>query len=108
MGGRIAAIVDSERRSAADEPLKARRDFAAICAPLKIACCVTERRAVENYLSQGALDKVFGGRFKALAAFESPGDAGVFWGKGESWRAAQWMTKEELDATDVGQFLSAL
>jgi ABC-type cobalamin/Fe3+-siderophores transport system ATPase subunit len=105
LGGRIGAVVDSERRSATDQPLKARRDFAAICSALGIACCVTERRAIENYMSPSAISQAFAGHCNALSEYDSPGDAGPFWGKGESWRAAQLMTKEEIEPTDIGRFL---
>lgn len=108
LGSRVAAIVDSERKSATDQPMKSRRDFAAICVPLKISCCVTERRAIENYLSESAIAQAFGGRCKPLGPYGAPGESGVFWGKGESWRAAKLMTRKELDATDVGQFLETL
>jgi ABC-type cobalamin/Fe3+-siderophores transport system ATPase subunit len=104
----VAAIVDSERKSATDQPIQARRDFAAVCASLKINCCITERRAIENYLSESAIAQAFGGRCKPLGPYAAPGESGVFWGKGESWRAAKLMTRTELDATDIGQFLAAL
>ena len=106
LGGKVAAVVDSEKSSESDQPMKARRDFKGVCQSLGIECCVTQRRALENYLSQEALDAAFGARFQELSQYEEPGSN--FWGKGESWRAAARMTKENLDKTDIGQFLASL
>lgn len=106
---RVHALVDSERAAGTDAPMQARSEFARICAQLSIRCCVTDRRAIENYVSQGALDRTWGSaRYKALDRFTTPPSDGTFWGKGETWRAAQNMTRSELEATDLGQFLAEL
>lgn len=107
LGGSVWAIVDSERSSAKAEPIKARREFAQNCESLQVRCLVTERRAIENYLSGPALRTAFGEGFEALSPFEVP-NAEKFWGKGESWKAARHMTKEELADTDIGRFLETL
>ena len=105
--GKIAALVDSERDAADGEAIKARRGFAAICEQFKIAYCVTQRRALENYITQNALNEAFGaGKYSALNPYDRPSNP--FWGKGETWRAAKVMTREELADTDVGQFLEKL
>jgi ABC-type Mn2+/Zn2+ transport system ATPase subunit len=104
---RVLAVVDSERTSDSASPMAAREQFAKVCAGLGIECCVTERRAIENYISQQALDRVWGsGRFRALAPYDAPPKDGSFWGKGESWRAAANLEREEVDSTDLGRFLS--
>jgi ABC-type Mn2+/Zn2+ transport system ATPase subunit len=106
---RVCAVVDSERSSEAGGPIEARMQFAKVCSELGISCCVTERRAIENYISQRALDRVWGsGRFTALTAYDAPSKDGSFWGKGESWKAAARMTIEELESTDIGRFLLAM
>jgi hypothetical protein len=105
--GKVVALVDSERDSAESEPIKARRDFSTLCAGLGILHCVTQRRAIENYVTQASLDGAFApGAYQALNAYDRPGT--VFWGKGETWRAAKRMTIAELNETDLGQFFSNL
>jgi ABC-type cobalamin/Fe3+-siderophores transport system ATPase subunit len=108
LGSRILAIVDSERQGSDHPPIKARSDFAGICESLSISCHVTERRAIENYLSGRALKSAFGQLYDALGPFDKPGVTGPFWGKGESWKAARLMTKDEVESTDLGAFLTEL
>lgn len=104
----VAIVIDSER-SRASEPLSApRQAFVEICAKLGINCCVTDRRAIENYLTDKAIAVSVGPGHKSLGEFGKPGDPGQFWGKSENWRVAQAMTRAELDNTDLGKFLSEL
>ena len=106
---RVFAVVDSERTEEGADPLNARKKFAEICEELKIQCLVTKRRAIENYISQQALDAVWsGGKYTELAPYAEPPKDGAFWGKGESWKAAARMTREELDSTDIGLFLGGV
>lgn len=106
---RVFAVVDSERTEESADPINARKKFAEICEGLGIQCHVTNWRAIENYISQRALDVVWSDkRYTALAPYAAPSKDGGFWGKGESWKAAARMTRGELDSTDVGQFLSGV
>lgn len=106
---RVFALVDSERISSSHPPKKARREFADICGSLNIECLVTERRAIENYITQKAIDKAWDhGQFSALAPYDFPAEDNSFWGKGESWKAVKHMEKEEVDATDLGAFFSKM
>jgi hypothetical protein len=106
---RAYALVDSERACAEKQPIRARQQFYEICRELNIECCVTERRAIENYIPQRALDQKWGaGRFTELGPYGTPTEDGKFWGKGESWKAAAVMTKDELDKTDIGKLLDLL
>jgi hypothetical protein len=107
LDGKVFALVDSERKVAGGAPLKARQRFSDSCDKLKVKVCVTERRAIENYLTQQSLDAAFApDLYKALEPYDEPG-AG-FWGKGESWRAAKHMTTAELAATDLGRFFESM
>lgn len=108
LGSRVAAVVDSERDAQDARPKKAREDFAEVCRSLSIDCCVTQRRAIENYLSSLALQAAFGPSQAALGPYDKPDSIAPFWGKGESWRAAKEMSREELDRTDIGEFLAKL
>jgi len=105
--GKVFALVDSERKVAGGPPLKARKGFIDSCDKLKITLCVTERRAIENYVTQQSLDQAFApSQYQALQPYAEPGVN--FWGKGESWRAAKHMTKADLAATDVGKFFESM
>ncbi len=105
---RVFAIVDSERSSAADAPAERRRAFAEACARVGITVLVTERRAIENYLSDSAVKAAFGPNFRSLGAFDRLKDAALGWSKAMNWRAAREMTDMEILATDVGQFLTRI
>ena len=105
--GKVFALVDSEREVAGSLPLKARQRFSEICVKLNVKLCVTDRRAIENYLTQKSLDAAFTpGLYRALEPYAKPGVG--FWGKGESWRAAKHMTTEELATTDLGRFFELM
>jgi len=108
LSARLFALVDSERTSSGDAPDSSRIAFAEVCKKLGIDVCVTERRAIENYLSDRAVKEVFGAQYSALKPYEQPRDVKPSWGKDASWRAAQRMTKSELGETDVYEFLSRI
>ncbi len=105
---RVAALIDSER-TAAGVPLdKARQEFVDACGRTDVLCKVLDRRAVENYLSDRAIKLDRGAAYHALGQFEKLGDASPNWDKAQNWRIARLMTKDELDATDLGPFLASL
>lgn len=108
LGNKVSIVIDSER-SQASEPLSpSRQAFVEVCARLHIKCHVTDRRAIENYLTDNALASSVGPTYKSLGEFGKPGDSGPFWRKSENWRVAQAMTRAELDNTDLGKFLSEI
>jgi ABC-type cobalamin/Fe3+-siderophores transport system ATPase subunit len=103
----ILALIDSER-AAAGEPLeKPRQAFVEICQKIGIKCCVLERRATENYLSDEAIKRIKGSGFKALGPHEklSPPNN---WGKSENWKIAGQMNLSDLKGTDLLAFLESL
>ena len=103
----VYALVDSERVSADSTPIKERREFSEICKRLEIDCCVTERRAIENYIEQDAIDKAWQPNlYRALGPYDSPPKDGTFWGKSDSWKAARYLSRKQLDNTDIGKFLA--
>jgi predicted ATPase len=104
----VFALIDSERDTA-DDPLEAgRAAFVEACEKAKINCYVLDRRAIENYLSDKAVKKVKGDKYRALQPYEKLKDSSPAWGKEENWRIAREMTKDELIATDLGKFLGSL
>jgi ABC-type cobalamin/Fe3+-siderophores transport system ATPase subunit len=100
------ALIDSEKRSVTDPVAQDRLDFAAVCADEGIECHILERRAMENYFAEHAVQAAKGTAWRALAEYERPKDSGMPWSKTrDNWRIAQEMTRAELDATDLGTFL---
>jgi energy-coupling factor transporter ATP-binding protein EcfA2 len=94
---RIFAVVDSERTNASDRPIQNRLDFAADCEQAKIDCHILERRAIENYFTESAIQAELGGSYGALNRFEKP--AG--WAKERNWRIAARMSRDDLHDTDL-------
>jgi len=101
----IAVLIDSERLSA-DAPLSAEREeFVRICRALGFSVHVTKRRAFENYFPDRAIQAVKGAKYRALGPFEALSDCQPAWAKHENWRICMEMTRDELLASDVGEFL---
>jgi hypothetical protein len=69
---------------------------------------VLERRATENYMTDRAVKLLKGNAYRELGPFETLRSASISWSKEENWRIAKEMTKEELESTDLGPFLSTL
>ena len=108
ISSKISAIIDSER-SSANDPLPANRQrFAEACGKAKISCKVLDRRAVEQYLPERAIRKVYGPAYSALTPFQKCETLSPMWPKTENWRIAREMTIDELRVTDLGQFLEKL
>jgi predicted ATPase len=106
LGAEVFVLVDSERE-AADAPLsRERADFLTMCARLGFQAHATERRALENYLTDAAIKAVKGQKYSALAPFATLGARD--WAKPENWRIVREMRWEDLENTDVGLFLSRL
>lgn len=101
------AVIDSERPNSGD-PIEAGRNlFAQNCQGLGIDCLTLERRAIENYISDRAIKEVQGPTYRALAPYE--GRQGILlWPKTENWKIARAMSRQELDATDLGGFLARI
>lgn len=104
----VAAIIDSERSAADVEIGKDRLAFVAVCEKLVIDCCVTDRRAMENYLTDAAVKKVKGEKYRALEPYEKRSELPIAWSKSENWRIAREMSENDLKETDVGRFLAQL
>jgi hypothetical protein len=104
----VFAIIDSER-DAEHQPLAtSRQEFLEVCKRVGITCHVLDRRATENYLSEEAVKRAKGERHRELLRYEKLNEAGYQWSKAENWRIAQEMKLEDIDWTDLGQFLASL
>lgn len=104
----VFALIDSER-SAPDEELDVRRAaFTKLCDEANIKCHVLERRAIENYFPDYAIKKVKGEAYRALEPYEPFQPPFPKWAKSENWQIAKEMAPEDLDNTDLGEFLQSL
>jgi energy-coupling factor transporter ATP-binding protein EcfA2 len=105
---RIFALIDSERKAHRDEPDEKRRNFVDLCQKLGFTTCITHHRAIENYFTDRAVKAALGEKYRALDPWEKLGDVEPAWRKADSWKIARLMTKEELSATEIGEFLVKL
>jgi ABC-type cobalamin/Fe3+-siderophores transport system ATPase subunit len=104
----ISALIDSERQ-VADAPLAGNRAaFQALCGTLGIPCHVLERRAIENYFPERAVQATRGPSARALGHFEAMGSLPAHWAKSENWRIARGIERAEIEGTDLAQFLGQL
>lgn len=102
---RVHAVIDSERDSAGASLSADRAAFVALCDELKIDCHVLDRRALENYFSQEAIDKAVGAGHVALGSYERLKDSPNGWKKANNWRIAREMTLDDLKGTDLRSIL---
>lgn len=101
-------LIDSERDSENAILEDARKGFIKACEKVGIPCHVLKYRAMENYLSDGAIKKVKGNNYAQLSPYEKLLPRTHGWGKSENWKIAREMSKSELESTDLGQFISGL
>lgn len=105
---RIFALVDSERESESSQPVEARQKFEASCKSLEIDVCVTERRGIENYMTESAIKAEKGDKYRALEKYEKLASCSPAWGKHETWKIAQRMSKDDIAFTDLGKLLERI
>lgn len=108
LSNKISVLVDSEQKSEEDQPETRRKVFADACMKLGFDILVTQRRAIENYLSDTAIKNIKGDKYSALEPYQSLNDSTLPWDKSENWRIAQEMKFEEIKDTDLGKFLVGL
>jgi energy-coupling factor transporter ATP-binding protein EcfA2 len=104
----IVALVDSERPSEGAPPAERRVKFEEVCKKIGFDVCLTERRAIENYFPDYAVKAAFGPSFAQLSPHELLSEHANGWSKSDSWKIAHHVKKEDLLATDIGQFLSRI
>jgi len=104
----IVAIIDSERQAAGALLSASRQAFQEVCRRAEIPCHVLERRATENYLSDNAVKKVKGTKYRALSEFEKLEEGAPSWSKSENWRIAREMEIEDIRGTDLLRYLESL
>ena len=104
----IFALIDSEKTSADQTLSKERQDFLNNCEEIGIDCHILKYRAIENYFTDEAIKKTKGDNFQALQPYQLLKDIKNGWKKSENWRIAKEMSKEDLEKTDLGEFLKRL
>jgi energy-coupling factor transporter ATP-binding protein EcfA2 len=104
----VFALIDSERDVTGQSLPASRQGFVDACEAAHIVCHVLERRATENYFTGRAIQEFKGQEYRELGHYERLGDAPKPWSKSENWRIARAMSREEIDATDLGGFLRGL
>jgi predicted ATPase len=105
---KISVLIDSERQAAGAELSADRAAFRALCGTLQIPCHVLDRRAIESYFPERAVQMVRGPSAHGPGEFEKLGSSPGHWPKSENWRIARNIEKAEIDGTDLGQFLQHL
>jgi ABC-type polar amino acid transport system ATPase subunit len=107
IGADVFVLVDSERVSADAAIDRDRAAFIETCKRLFNPSQIhaTERRATENYWSDSAIKQIKSDKFRALEAYQLLRDAENGWSKNENWRIAEATDWQELQETDLGQFL---
>ena len=109
VGGDVHYLIDSERETPGASLSKDRQAFVELCTQLNIPGRVLERRALENYFTDGAVKRAFGASAQALGPHEKLAKlSGAVWRKTDNWRAAFEMRLPDLNGTDLGAFLQAL
>lgn len=109
LGGKVYAVIDSERSSAGEALGKDQAAFLNACESLGFFAMATDRRATENYFSEQAIKAVVGENFRALAQFEKlKGSKDTSWSKSENWRIAREVEWEDIKQTDLGIFLEKI
>jgi energy-coupling factor transporter ATP-binding protein EcfA2 len=103
----ISVLIDSERSSANATLMKNRREFAEVCMSAGVACTVSKRRALENYFPDCAIKRMVGEQFRAPGEFEAFNST-TNWGRSNNWRIAAEMIRDDLNGTDLGDFLESL
>jgi hypothetical protein len=79
--------------------------FHQVCERLGFKVHATEKLEIENYISQGALDQVFGvGKAKQLGEYEKMGGNGG-WDNGRNWQLFAAMGSDEIANTDIARFV---
>ena len=102
----VFALVDSERTAAGAVTI--RQGFKDSCDKLGIKCHILDLRAIENYFTDRAVKQAIGPEFHALQPYEVLNEINPSWSKTSNWRIGRAMTIEELNDTDLGQFLDEM
>ncbi|HZI56290.1 MAG TPA: AAA family ATPase, partial [Verrucomicrobiae bacterium] len=103
------AVIDSEKDSQKMDIEKHRNDFQQMCVRLDVNCHILQKRAIENYFTQRAINAALGeGRYKALRPYQKLASVPHHWDKRKNWMIAREMQWNEIRKTDIGKWLAQL
>jgi hypothetical protein len=105
LSSNVFTLIDSERSKAREPLANDRKTFLDICRKLGIRAAALQRRAIENYMTDRAVKAIMGEKYRALEPYERRQDVNPVWAKGETWRIAGELTRQELEASDLGKFV---
>ena len=109
IASRVAVLIDCERTSEDDDLPTHIEAFRKNCLDLGFLCHVLQRRAIENYFPEHAIQRgTKSQKCHALEPYEKLSEAKHSWGKNQNHEIARHMTKEDLAGTDLGKFLEEL
>jgi len=104
----ISVLIDSERTAPGEELQPRLKEFIKVCEQAEVECKVLERRAIENYFTDRAVKKAKGDKYHSLGPYDSRDKISPGVNKNENWIIAREMNSEELEASDLGDFLDSL
>lgn len=105
----VHALIDSEKSSETEALSKEREGFKNNCEKAGINCHVLEKRAIENYLTEKAIQKAMkSDKYHSLQPFQKREEIAPVWSKNDNWRIAREMDENDIKDTDLGKFLSEL
>jgi len=103
----VSVVIDSEKSSPDDALSPNRTAFVKVCEGLGVKSHVLKYRAIENYFTDDAIQRVKGEKYKALEPYQLLKDADLPWNKSDNWQIAREMNKDGLEA-DFLEFLTEL
>ncbi|MEM6821423.1 MAG: AAA family ATPase [Verrucomicrobiota bacterium] len=104
----VFALVDSEKTSERARVSHHHRSFRESCQRVGIYCHILKRRALENYFSDRAVRKVLGPKQRAPRPYEDIKEVDSRWPKSENWKIIREMRRDEIDRTDLWDFLERI
>ncbi len=105
---RVSALIDSERTAPGARIGAGREGFVEACRRSEVSCHVLDRRAIENYFPDAAVERAMGSGYRALQPYQKLSEVIPAWSKSENWRIAREMSLDDLGTTDLRGFLDSL
>lgn len=103
---KVVVVIDSEKASATSTLAQQREEFHKTCVKLGISCHIMQRRAIENYFTTRAIHTALGiSHHRELGHFEALDKHAQHWPKRDNWRIARAMRLDEIESTDLGEWL---
>ncbi len=102
---KFVAVIDSERNGPDDSADKAHTAFKELCDRIGLRCYVLERRSIECYFTEAAIQSVYGPGFHAFGEY---GTQPYGWHNQQNAAVARAMSLEDIAGTDLERILREL